>query len=175
MRRPIVVLGLAVTLVVASALTAYAQPADLVSGVVTAVEQNGAGELVSFSIVDNRGAVHEFEVSGETEFGLENQAGDRWTASHADEPVEAAERLRDQQTRFVPVTVRNEGGLARRVVVAESGRLETNLGFLFAIYMVTWAAFFAYVFVMSRRQRDLHRQIEQLKGSAGRSDGDSQP
>ena len=166
---------LVATLVAAGAVTAAAQPADLVSGVITAVDQNDAGELLTFSIVDNQGVVHQFEVSGNTEYGLENQAGDRWTASHADEPVAAAERMRDQQRRFVPVTVRTEGGLARSVVVSESGRLETNLGFLFAIYMVTWAAFFAYVFVMSRRQRDLHRQIEQLKGLAGRSDGDSQP
>ena len=173
MRRLFVVLGLAATLVAAGTVTAAAQSADLVSGVITAVEQNDAGELVSFSIVDNEGGVHQFGVSGTTEYGLENQAGDRWTASHADGPVESAERLRDQQRRFVPVTVRSEGGIATSVVVSESGRLETNLGFLFAIYMVTWAAFFAYVFVMSRRQRDLHRQIEQMKELAGRSNGDA--
>ena len=171
MRRPLVVIGLVVIFAAASVATASAQSAELVSGVITAVEQNDAGELVSFSIVDNEGGVHQFGVSGTTEYGLENQAGDRWTASHADEPVEAAERLQDQQRRFVPVTVRSEGGVAASVVVSESGRLETNLGFLFAIYMVTWAAFFAYVFVMSRRQRDLHRQIEQMKELAGRNRG----
>ncbi len=170
MSRSIVVLGLVATLVVAGGATVTAQTTGLVSGVVTAVEQNDSGELASFSIVDNQGAVHGYEVSGDTEFGLENQAGDRWTASHAEEPVAAAERMRDQQRRFVPVTVRGEGGIATSVVVSESGRLETNLGFLFAIYMVTWAAFFAYVFVMSMRQRDLHRQIEQLKELAGRGD-----
>ncbi len=173
MRRPITVLVLVAILVVASVPTATAQTSGLVSGVVTAVERNDAGELVSFSIVDNQGAVHAFSVSGNTEFGLENQAGDRWTASHADEPVEAAERMRDQQRRFVPITVRGEGGIATSVVVSESGRLETNLGFLFAIYMVSWAAFFAYIFVMSRRQRDLHRQIEQLKELAGRGDNET--
>ena len=172
MRRPLFVLSLVITLVAASVVTASGQSTNLVSGVITAVEQNDTGELVSFSVVDNEGGVHQFGVSGNTEYGLENQAGDRWTASQADEPVEAAERLRDQQRRFVPVTVSSEGGVAGSVVVSESGRLETNLGFLFAIYMVTWAAFFAYVFVMSRRQRDLYRQIEQLKELAGRSNGD---
>ena len=173
MRRPVICLALVATLVAAGAVTAAAQSTSLISGVITAVEQDDAGELVSFSIVDNEGGVHQFGVSGNTEYGLENQAGDRWTATHEDGPVEAAQRLRDQQSRFIPVTVRGEGGLARTVVVTESGRLETNLGFLFAIYMVTWAAFFAYVFIVARRQRDLHRQIEQLKELAGRSNGDT--
>ena len=169
MKRPVICLAIVATLVVAGAVTISAQSEYLVTGVITAVEQNDAGELLSFSIVDNQGAVHEFEVSSETEFGLENQTGDRWTATHGDDPVGAAERMQDQQRRFVPITVRSEGGMAGSVVVSESGRLETNLGFLFAIYMVTWAAFFAYVFVMSRRQRDLHGQIEQLKKLAGPS------
>ena len=173
MRRSIVVLMLVGGLAVASIATVAAQSANLVSGVVTGVEQNDAGELVSFSVVDNEGESHSFQVSTDTEYGLENQAGDRWTATHADAPVAAAERMRDQQHRFAPVTVRGEGGLAQSVVVTESGRLETNLGFLFAIYMVTWAAFFAYVFVMSRRQQDLQRQIGQLKELAGPGNGDA--
>ena len=173
MKRPIIILGLVATLIATCVVTAAAHAEDLFTGVVTGVEQNDAGELVSFSIVDNEGEVHEFEVSGDTEYGLENQAGDRWVARHEDEPVAAADRLRDQQRRFVPVTVHGEDGQASSVVVSESGRLETNLGFLFAIYMVTWAAFFAYIFVMSGRQRDLNRQIEQLKELAERRTGDS--
>ena len=39
----------------------------------------------------------------------------------------------------------------------------TNLGYLFAIYIITWAGFFAYIFLVSRRQRDLEREIRQLK------------
>ena len=38
-----------------------------------------------------------------------------------------------------------------------------NLPFLFAVYTVTWAAFFAYAFYMSRRQRELRRELEELK------------
>ena len=52
-----------------------------------------------------------------------------------------------------------QGTLAPQV--SEDG--DTNLGYLFAIYMVTWAAFFGYVFVISRRQRILTREIEYLK------------
>ena len=171
--RRLIVLWLVAMLIAVSSVTAAAQNGELITGVVTAVERNETGELVSFSVVDNQGGVHQFGVSGNTEYGLENQAGDRWTATHGDDPVGAAERMQDQQRRFVPITVRSEGGVAGSVVVSESGRLETNLGFLFAIYMVTWAAFFAYVFVMSRRQRDLHGQIEQMKELAGRTNGNA--
>ena len=38
-----------------------------------------------------------------------------------------------------------------------------NLPYLFAVYVVTWAVFFVYVFVFSRRQREMEREIRQLK------------
>ncbi len=40
---------------------------------------------------------------------------------------------------------------------------EANLPFLFAVYIVTWAAFFAYVFYISRRQRELQNEIRDLR------------
>ena len=45
----------------------------------------------------------------------------------------------------------------------EGGGPEANLPFLFAVYIITWAAFFAYVFYVSRRQRELRNEIEILK------------
>ena len=45
----------------------------------------------------------------------------------------------------------------------EGGGPEANLPFLFAVYIITWAAFFAYVFYVSRRQRELRNEIETLK------------
>ena len=55
--------------------------------------------------------------------------------------------------------------------VASSGYLaqasgsdsEANLPFLFAVYILTWAGFFGYAFYMSRRQRDMRRDIEALR------------
>ena len=38
-----------------------------------------------------------------------------------------------------------------------------NLPYLFAAYAVAWAVFFVYVFVFSRRQREMEREIRQLK------------
>ena len=40
---------------------------------------------------------------------------------------------------------------------------EANLPFLFAVYMITWGAFFAYIFYVSRRQREMQGEIEALK------------
>ena len=40
---------------------------------------------------------------------------------------------------------------------------EANLPFLFAVFIVTWGAFFAYVFYLSLRQRDMRSEIEALK------------
>lgn len=46
---------------------------------------------------------------------------------------------------------------------AERRDPEANLPFLFAVFFITWAAFFGYIFVMSRRQREMQREIEALK------------
>ena len=43
------------------------------------------------------------------------------------------------------------------------GGPEANLPFLFAVFIITWAAFFAYVFYVSRRQREMQGEIEALK------------
>ena len=50
-----------------------------------------------------------------------------------------------------------------QAVAQEGGGPEANLPFLFAVYIITWAAFFAYVFYVSRRQRELRNEIEILK------------
>ena len=43
------------------------------------------------------------------------------------------------------------------------GDPEANLPYLFAVFIITWAAFFGYVFYLSRRQRDMKTEIEALK------------
>ncbi len=43
---------------------------------------------------------------------------------------------------------------------------ESNLGFLFAAFAVVWIVFFAYVFYMGQRQRELRRQIDELRQQA---------
>ena len=40
---------------------------------------------------------------------------------------------------------------------------ESNLPFLFAIYTITWLAFFAYAFYMTRRQSELNREIQEMR------------
>jgi CcmD family protein len=46
---------------------------------------------------------------------------------------------------------------------AQSSDVEANLPFLFAVYIVTWAAFFGHAFYMSRRQREMRREIAALR------------
>ena len=48
-----------------------------------------------------------------------------------------------------------------------------NLPYLFAVYSVTWVLFFAYVFYVSRRQRDLEREIKDLRAVMKSVDEDS--
>ena len=40
---------------------------------------------------------------------------------------------------------------------------DPNLGFLFGVFIVTWAGFFGYTFMVSRRQRELQREIATLR------------
>ena len=53
--------------------------------------------------------------------------------------------------------------LAQQAPPESSRAPEANLPFLFAVYIITWAAFFAYAFYVSRRQREMQREIEALK------------
>ena len=40
---------------------------------------------------------------------------------------------------------------------------EANLPYLFAVYAVTWVAFFAYLYYLSQRQQSLRREVEELR------------
>ena len=42
-----------------------------------------------------------------------------------------------------------------------------NLGYLFAAFAIVWAVIFSYVFGLSRRLRQLRREIDVLKESGG--------
>ena len=51
----------------------------------------------------------------------------------------------------------------------------SNLLWLFAVFAVTWAGFFAYAFFVSRRQQELQSQIQDLRNALERQespDGD---
>ena len=46
---------------------------------------------------------------------------------------------------------------------AQERESDSELPWLFAVFFVTWATFFAYVFIMSRRQREMQRELDVLK------------
>lgn len=139
----------------------------VISGIVVGVETDDNGNLTRFALSDSTGEVTTFDLSDSTQFGLENQAGDRWVSSQGEEPSEAARRLRDHRERFAPITVSFENGIASSVVGREEGKLETNLGYLFAVFAITWILFFAYVLYMGSKQRVLQHEIAKLKGTIG--------
>ena len=160
-------LVLAMSITVAYSQTSSAQDASIVSGIVVGVETDDSGNLTRFAISDSTGTVTTFDLTANTKYGLENQAGDRWVSTQGEEPSEAARRLRDHRERFAPITVSFENGVATSVVEREEGKLETNLGYLFAVFAITWALFFAYVLYMGSKQRVLQHEIAKLKGIIG--------
>ena len=47
-----------------------------------------------------------------------------------------------------------------------------NLGYLFAIYSIVWAAIFGYVFYLYRTQRKLRREVDSLRDSLSNQEPD---
>lgn len=45
---------------------------------------------------------------------------------------------------------------------------EANLPFLFAVFIITWALFFAYAIYMSIKQRRMEKEIDTLRASLSR-------
>jgi len=41
-----------------------------------------------------------------------------------------------------------------------------NLEYLFAAFIIVWAVLFGYIFMLSRRQKQLRREIDSLKGQS---------
>lgn len=73
------------------------------------------------------------------------------------------------QTRITLLGVLSVLALALLPQAAQAAPLEqgapgeSNLGFLFAGFALVWVAFFAYAFYMSRRERELRREIDALR------------
>ena len=155
---------MSVSIVGVGSKTTFAQDNSILSGIIVGVETDESGKLTRFALSDSTGSVTTFELSASTQFGLENQAGDRWVSTHGEEPSEAARHLLDHRERFAPITVSSANGIASSVVEREEGKLEANLGYLFAVFAITWVLFFAYVLYMGSKQRVLQHEIAKLKG-----------
>ena len=48
---------------------------------------------------------------------------------------------------------------------------ESNLGYLLAGTLLTWAGFFAYAVYLWRKNRDLRREVDDLRRTLGERDG----
>lgn len=67
-----------------------------------------------------------------------------------------------QASRLAPELSPPETGVVPQQQGAEEEDGESELPWLFAVFAITWAAFFGYMFVMSRRQQEMQREIEAL-------------
>ena len=168
----IIILGGVVILGLPS--VALAQSTPIVNGIVVGIETDDDDQLIAFVVSGSSGILTTFNVSDTTKYGLENQAGDRWVSNHKEGAIEAARRLFEHQERFAPVTVsytevsESSGqvtGIATSVVDREQGKLETNLGYIFAVFAITWIMFFAYIFYMDRKQKVVQYEITRIKAS----------
>ena len=56
-----------------------------------------------------------------------------------------------------------------------SGDPEANLPFLFAVFIITWALFFAYVVYMTLKRRALEREMEALRAVIAERDATRSP
>ena len=58
------------------------------------------------------------------------------------------------------------------IVLLQATLPTANLPFLFAAFAVTWIAFFAYAFFVSRRQQELRKEIAELRGALEQQDSE---
>ena len=56
--------------------------------------------------------------------------------------------------------------LAASIAAQQSAPGEDNLGYLLAGTLLTWAGFFAYAVYLWRKNRNLHREVEELRRQA---------
>ena len=50
-----------------------------------------------------------------------------------------------------------------------------NIPYLFAAYAITWAVFFGFVFLTSRRQHELEQEVRLLRDALERRDPSGEP
>ena len=155
---------LLMVLLIAKPVTVLAEENEQIyRGNVVQLEIQEGGELVSLFLVDEHGNINKFNVDNSSVYGLENRTGDRWISNQEKGGVEVVDLLRDHQIRFVPVVITSKNGVATSVVELEKGKLETNLGFLFAVFSITWVVFFGYVIFISIKQKQLQKELKVLR------------
>ena len=64
-------------------------------------------------------------------------------------------------TAAIPALAQQD--ISAQATNAESSDPEANLPFLFSVYSVTWVIFFVYLYYLSQKQRNLRREVEELR------------
>ena len=60
-------------------------------------------------------------------------------------------------------------GVAAAAVAGQSAPGESNLGFLLVGLLLVWGGFFGYTFYMSRKTREMRREIDELREQLDKS------
>ena len=68
---------------------------------------------------------------------------------------------------FSLVALALTGPAALAAPSAQDAPGESNLGYLLAGTLLTWAGFFAYAIYLARKNRDLRREVEELRRLLG--------
>ena len=68
-----------------------------------------------------------------------------------------------QASHYGPAALSGAAAPQEQTQTSGDSNPDPNLGFLFGVYIVTWAGFFGYTFMMSRRQREMRREIAALR------------
>ncbi len=74
-----------------------------------------------------------------------------------------------------PDALDTQGEVRMQAQEEGGGDPEANLPFLFAVFIITWALFFAYVVYMTLKRRAMEREIEVLRASIAERDASPGP
>ncbi|MDP6494489.1 MAG: CcmD family protein [Dehalococcoidia bacterium] len=64
-------------------------------------------------------------------------------------------------TAVIPAMAQQD--VSAQTANAEPSDPEANLPYLFAVYAITWVIFFVYLYYLSQRQRNLRREVDELR------------
>ena len=113
------------------------------------VEIRGPAAQVMLALGDIPGILDVTRPADVTRTAVENVVSYNVTAS----------RGMDVREQIADMVVQHGWGLLK----LQPMRPKANLPYLFAVYAITWVIFFAYLYYLSQRQRNLRREVEELR------------
>ncbi|MBA46750.1 MAG: hypothetical protein CL893_01550 [Dehalococcoidia bacterium] len=134
--------------------TLYAQDNDeIVNGFIK--DASIENEYISLHLVDNFGNDFKFEITPDTEIGIETQSGERWVGSILDDKDYVLTLLEEAQHSLEPMTAKYSGNKISSLVSYESSNIKNNLGYLAGSFIFLAILFFGYIFIINNKLKIL--------------------